>query len=43
MKAAICPLTPGISCSDLIPVIRTDCMCSVKRAEVAWNFQVKEA
>ena len=25
--------------SDLNPVIRTDCMCSVKCAEAAWNYK----
>ena len=35
--AAISPLTPGSSGSDLNPVIRTDCMCSVKCAEASRN------
>ena len=33
------PLTPGSPGSDLSPVIRTDCMCSVKCAEAAWNYK----
>ena len=28
--------SPG---SDLNPVIRTDCICSVKCAEAAWNYK----
>ena len=39
MKAAISPLTPASSGSDLNPVISTDCMCSVKCAEAAWNYK----
>ena len=35
MQAAISPLTPGSPGSDLNPVIRTDCICSVKCAEAA--------
>ena len=37
MQAAISPLTPGSAGSDLNPVIRTNCICSVKCAEAAWN------
>ena len=33
------PLTPGSPGSDLNPVIRTDCMCSVKCAEAVWNYK----
>ena len=33
MVAAISPLTPESPGSDLNPVIRTHCMCSVKCAE----------
>ena len=39
MLAAINPLTPGSGGSDLNRVIRTDCMCSVKCAEAAWNYK----
>ena len=39
MQAAISPLTPGSPGSDLNPVIRTDCICSVKCAEAAWNYK----
>ena len=38
-KWSISPLTPGSPGSDLNPVIRTDCMCSVKCAEAAWNYK----
>ena len=33
------PFTPGSPGSDLNRVIRTDCMCSVKCAEAAWNYK----
>ena len=33
------PLTPGSPVSDLNPVIRTNCTCSVKYAEAAWNYK----
>ena len=39
IQAAISPLTPGSPGSDLIPVIRTNCICSVKCAEAAWNYK----
>ena len=32
-------LTPGSPGNDLNPVIRTDCICSVKCAEAAWNYK----
>ena len=35
-RARVAPGSPG---SDLSPVIRTDCMCSVKCAEAAWNYK----
>ena len=35
-RARVAPGSPG---SDLNPVIRTDCMCSVKCAEAAWNYK----
>ena len=37
--AAVNPLTPGSPGSDLNPVIRTDCMYSVKCAEAVWNYK----
>ena len=33
------PLTPGSPGSDLNSRIRTNCMCSVKCAEAAWNYK----
>ena len=39
MQAARSPLTPGSPGSDLNPVIRSDCVCSVKYAEAAWNYK----
>ena len=36
---AISPLTPESPGSDLNLVIRTNCMCSVKCAEAAWNYK----
>ena len=37
MQAAIDFLTPGSPGSDLSPVIRTNCTCSVKCAEAVWK------
>ena len=39
----VSPSTPGSPCCDLNPVIRTDCMCSVKFAEADMELQVREA
>ena len=39
MQAAISPLTPGSPGSDLSPVIRPNCIYSVKCAEAAWNYK----
>ena len=39
MQAAIRPLTPGCPGSNLNLVIRTNCICSVKCAEAAWNYK----
>ena len=35
-RARVAPGSPG---NDLNPVIRTDCKCSVKCAEAAWNYK----
>ena len=37
------PLTPGSPGSDLNPVTRTDCMCSVKCAEAVCSVKCAEA
>ena len=39
MWAAINLLTPGSPGSDLNPMIRNNCICSVKCAEAAWNYK----